>query len=94
MAPGCPGEKAPSAGPAQRALDHATGNDKNGGPLDKLTPRERSIVQMVGDNLRTRVIADRLGISEGTVKVHLHNAYEKLGVGSRVEIVLMMRELG
>lgn len=76
----------------QRALDRATGNHQ-GGPLDKLTPRERSIVEMVGDNLRTRAIADRLGISEGTVKVHLHNAYEKLGVSSRVEVVLMMRGL-
>lgn len=78
----------------QRALDHATGQHDGNGPLAKLTPRERAIVQMVGDNLRTRAIAERLGISEGTVKVHLHNAYEKLGLSSRVEIVLMMRDLG
>jgi len=77
----------------QRALDHATGADMKSGPLEKLTARERAIVQMVGDNLRTRAIAEKLGISEGTVKVHLHNAYAKLGVASRVEIVLMMRGL-
>ena len=77
----------------QRALDHATGHQDTSGPLARLTPRERAIVQMVGDNLRTRAIAERLGISEGTVKVHLHNAYEKLGLTSRVEIVLMMRDL-
>lgn len=77
----------------QRALDHATGQEVRDGPLSKLTPRERAIVQMVGDNLRTRAIADKLGISEGTVKVHLHNAYEKLGVSSRIEIVLLMRDL-
>lgn len=77
----------------QRALNHATGHQDDDGPLSKLTPRERSIVQMVGDNMRTRAIAERLGISEGTVKVHLHNAYEKLGVSSRVEIVLLVRDL-
>ena len=77
----------------QRALDRATGQPAANGPLSRLTPRERAIVQMVGDNLRTRAIADQLGISEGTVKVHLHNAYEKLGVSSRVEIVLLMRDL-
>jgi two-component system nitrate/nitrite response regulator NarL len=77
----------------QRALDHATGHENGNGPLARLTPRERAIVQMVGDNLRTRAIAEQLGISEGTVKVHLHNAYEKLGLSSRVEIVLMMRDL-
>lgn len=77
----------------QRALDHATGNHESDGRLSRLTPRERAIVQMVGDNLRTRAIADKLGITEGTVKVHLHNAYEKLGVSSRIEIVLLMRDL-
>lgn len=76
----------------QLALDHATGNRKWTGPLERLTPRERSIVQMVADNMRTRAIAERLAISEGTVKVHLHNAYEKLGVNSRLEIALMLRE--
>lgn len=78
----------------QRALDHANGKESTGGPLEKLTPRERSIVHMVGDSFRTSAIADRLGISEGTVKVHLHNAYQKLGVSSRVEIALMLRDLG
>jgi two-component system nitrate/nitrite response regulator NarP len=77
----------------QKALGRATGNRGDNGPLAKLSAREREIVQLVGDNLRTRAIADKLGISEGTVKVHLHNAYQKLGVRSRIEIVLMMRGL-
>lgn len=76
----------------QRALDKATGHPSSSGPFSRLTPREKSIVDLVGDNLRTRAIAEKLGISEGTVKVHLHNAYEKLGVSSRIEIVLMMRD--
>lgn len=77
----------------QRALEYATGSQPKDGPLAKLTPRERAIVEMIGENQRTRAIADKLGISEGTVKVHLHNAYEKLGLSSRVEIALMMRDL-
>ncbi|HLE85867.1 MAG TPA: response regulator transcription factor [Thermoanaerobaculia bacterium] len=48
-----------------------------------LTPRELEIVRMVASGLRNRAIADRLYITEGTVKVHLHNIYEKLGVDGR-----------
>src|SRR5204863_2357308 len=53
----------------------ATGGESGG---EALTPREIEIVKMVGQGLRNRVIAERLSISEGTVKVHLHNIYEKL----------------
>jgi DNA-binding NarL/FixJ family response regulator len=55
---------------------------------EKLTPREIEIVRMVAQGLRNKIIADRLCISEGTVKVHLHNVYEKLGVDGRLELVL------
>jgi DNA-binding NarL/FixJ family response regulator len=41
-----------------------------------LTPRELEIVRMVAHGLRNRAIGDRLCISEGTVKVHVHNIYE------------------
>lgn len=51
-----------------------------------LTPREREIVQMVAAGLRNKMIAERLCISEGTVKIHLHNVYEKLEVDGRVQL--------
>ena len=54
----------------------APGGDAAG----ELTPREIEIVRMVGQGLRNKAIAERLSISEGTVKVHLHNIYEKLGI--------------
>ena len=57
-----------------------------------LTPRELEIVRMVAEGLRNRAIADRLSITEGTVKVHLHNIYEKLGVDGRLELVLCAQE--
>ena len=51
-----------------------------------LTPREIEIVRMVAASLRTHEIADKLCISEGTVKNHLHHIYEKLQVGGRLEL--------
>ena len=59
-----------------------------------LTPREIEIVTMVAQGLRNRAIAERLSISEGTVKVHLHNIYEKLGVDGRLELVLVAQQRG
>ena len=59
-----------------------------------LTPREIEIVRMVATGLRNRAIAERLSISEGTVKVHLHNIYEKLRVDGRLELVLCAQERG
>jgi two-component system nitrate/nitrite response regulator NarL len=59
-----------------------------------LTPREIEMVQLVAQGLRNKVIADRLSISEGTVKIHLHNIYEKLGVDGRLELVLYAQVKG
>jgi len=59
-----------------------------------LTPREVEIVRMVARGLRNRAIAEKLYITEGTVKVHLHNIYEKLGVDGRVELTLYAQEKG
>src|SRR5213083_3489997 len=59
-----------------------------------LTPREIEIVQMVAHGLRNRAIAERLAISEGTVKIHLHNIYEKLGIDGRLELMLWAQEQG
>ena len=52
-----------------------------------LTPREIEIVQLVASGLRNKQIADKLAISEGTVKIHLHRSYEKLHVDSRVALL-------
>jgi DNA-binding NarL/FixJ family response regulator len=61
---------------------------------EALTPRELDIVRMAGEGLRNRGIAERLSISEGTVKVHLHNIYDKLGVEGRLEMVLYAQQNG
>ena len=59
-----------------------------------LTPREIEIVRMVARGLRNRAIAERLAISEGTVKVHLHNIYEKFSVDGRLELLLAAQQKG
>jgi two-component system, NarL family, nitrate/nitrite response regulator NarL len=59
-----------------------------------LTPREIEIVGMVAQGLRNRAIAERLSISEGTVKIHLHNVYEKLGIDGRLELMLYAQGKG
>ena len=74
-----------------RALHSAVAQDTDKSP-DALTPREIEIVRMVAQGLRNKAIAERLSISEGTVKVHLHNIYEKMGVDGRLELVLSAQQ--
>jgi DNA-binding NarL/FixJ family response regulator len=52
-----------------------------------LTPRELEIVRLAATGLRNKEIANKLVISEGTVKIHLHRSYEKLHVDSRVALL-------
>lgn len=57
-----------------------------------LTPRETDVVRLVAQGRRNKEIARDLGISEGTVKMHLHNIYEKLEVSSRTELAILARD--
>jgi DNA-binding NarL/FixJ family response regulator len=53
-----------------------------------LTPRELEMVGMVAHGLRNKEMSERLAISEGTVKIHLHHIYKKLQVENRVDLIL------
>lgn len=78
-----------------RALDAAQQRDTGRREVESLlTPRERQILRMVADGLRNKEIAGQLDISEGTVKIHLHNIYEKVNLDSRVELALYARSKG
>ena len=80
---------------ASRAVRVALGREEAVRTItETLTPRELEIVRMVAQGLRNKMIAERLSISEGTVKVHLHNIYEKLDVGGRLELVLCAQQKG
>jgi two-component system nitrate/nitrite response regulator NarP len=75
----------------QRALSAALGEGAKKEPASNLSPREREIVTLVVAGDRNPDIAGRLGITPGTVKVHLHRIYEKLGVGSRAQLIVKAR---
>ena len=60
---------------------------QNNQQVNSLTSRERQIVLMVAEGLSNKDVGRRLNLSEGTVKVHLHNIYGKLGVKNRTSLV-------
>lgn len=72
--------------------------ERQAGPndADALTRRERDVAKLVATGRRNREIACALGISEGTVKMHLHNVYTKYGVESRTQLAMddRLRMLG
>jgi len=63
-------------------------------PFDELTPREREILCHLSEGQSNKVIARNLGISDGTVKLHVKSILRKLDVHSRVEAAVMAVERG
>lgn len=59
-------------------------------PQYGLTRRQEELVKLVGEGLRNREIARRCGLTEGTVKLHLHHIYNKLGISSRAQLIMML----
>ena len=53
-----------------------------------LSDREKEVVQLVAQGFHNREIGEKLSISEQTVKNHLHNIFDKLGVSDRLELAL------
>ena len=60
----------------------------------ELTPREREVLELAAHGLRNREIADRIGRTEATVKVHIKHVMEKLGVGDRTSAVTVALRRG
>ena len=58
------------------------------GKISLLSPREREVIRMVGLGLKNRQIADRLFISETTVRHHLTSIFSKLEVTDRLELLI------
>jgi two-component system, NarL family, nitrate/nitrite response regulator NarL len=57
--------------------------------MNSLTSREREIVLALAEGLSNKDVGRRLNLSEGTVKVHLHNIYSKLGVKNRTALAVL-----
>jgi DNA-binding NarL/FixJ family response regulator len=79
---------------AGRVMEKLIQDKSRDGSRDLLTPRERDIVRMVASGLSNRELSERLFITEGTVKSHLHAIYEKLGLKSRLQLAAHAREHG
>jgi DNA-binding CsgD family transcriptional regulator len=62
-------------------------------PLDRLNPRELEVLAGISQGLRNRQIAERLQLSEHTVKFHVRNILDKLDVSSRGEAAALARDL-
>ena len=60
------------------------GGKANGG----LSGRELEVVRCVSMGLRNKEVAEKLGVSEATIKNHLTSVYSKLGVSDRLELIL------
>jgi len=65
--------------------------DRPPDPLDPLSDRELEVLQLIAEGLTNKEIAARLHLAPGTVKVHAHNIYSKLGVSGRTQAVAKAR---
>jgi DNA-binding NarL/FixJ family response regulator len=63
-------------------------------PRVELTAREVEVLRLVAKGLRNKEVARVIGRTEGTVKVHLKNILEKLGVDDRTEAVTIALQRG
>ena len=61
-------------------------------PFSSLTKREKEVLRQIAKGQSNKMIARKLGITEGTVKVHVKNLLHKLGLRSRVEAAVWVLE--
>src|ERR1700736_1312304 len=73
------------ASPSDIASASGPGKSRERSPLSQ---REREIVQLVAQGFKKKEMAEKMFISEQTVKNHLHNIFDKLGVSDRLELAL------
>jgi ATP/maltotriose-dependent transcriptional regulator MalT len=72
----------------------ATAQDPDQPIADPLSDRELEVIRLLAAGLSNTVIAERLFVSPGTVKRHLHNIFDKLGAISRLDAVTQARKRG
>jgi DNA-binding NarL/FixJ family response regulator len=70
----------------------ADSGDEN--PVDRLTPREREVLQLIGRGFPNKQISRELGVSERTVKTHVSHVLAKLGVDDRTQAAVVAVRAG
>ena len=73
---------------ARKVVDHFRQIQKPASDVEKLTPREQEILELLSQGCYYKEISDSLNISVNTVRTHLQHIYVKLHVQSRTEAVL------
>lgn len=58
-----------------------------------LSQREREVMLLAASGISNKEIARRLGVAEGTIKLHLHRVYQKLGIRSRFALAVAVRNI-
>jgi two-component system, NarL family, response regulator LiaR len=76
---------------AARLVESLTGERE---PLDRLTPREREVLELVGRGFPNKRIAQELRLSEKTVKTHVGHVLAKLGVTDRTQAAVVAVRAG
>ena len=59
---------------------------------DVLTKRQREVMLLAAAGLSNKAIALEFNISEGTIKLHLHEVYQKLGIRGRTELAALVNK--
>jgi two-component system, NarL family, response regulator LiaR len=75
-----------------RVVEALAGRDDE--PLDRLTPREREVLQLIGRGFPNKQIARELDVSERTVKTHVGHVLAKLGVADRTQAAVIAVRAG
>jgi two-component system, NarL family, nitrate/nitrite response regulator NarL len=72
------------------AIERETGRRSVGEHFERvLSAREREVVMLVAEGLPNKEVARRLNLSEGTVRIHVHNIYQKTGIASRAALTAL-----
>ena len=79
---------------ATRALDRLLARRSAEHDVAVLTRRELEVAQLIAQGFSNKAVASRMLITEGTVKLHVHHVYEKLGVDGRMALAALLRKKG
>lgn len=74
--------------PSKASEPHEQGTNSENA-LTALTDRERQIMRLVSEGLSNKEIGRRLNIADGTIKVHLHNIFQKLEISNRTVLAAL-----
>ncbi len=78
----------------QPAISRRAMTRRQTSPFEGLTKREREVAQRIAEGNSNRDVAAALGMSEGTVKIHLHNIYAKLEIDNRTALAIIYARRG